>query len=775
VALGSLVLARVVYTWHRPDRATIAPFILVGMLGYALISPWLPTELPPNHITHYMDSQRWQIKGIVTQKLQAQHGRSRYLLQVNQLSDLQQAIAVTGYIRLTIAGELPIIEPGTPLTFTGRIRSFHNFNNPGGFDYRRHMLFQHVYGSAFVASDHLCINDSNEKPEPSAMMRYRAQARQLIEQVNDPTAQSVLKTILLGDRQAISQDVRHLFNRCGIGHLLAISGLHIGIVGGLAFAFGLWGLNWWPAVLERGWGRRGAALLAIGTMVFYASLAGLAPATQRALIMILAFMITYFVYHEGDTLNFLALAAVLMLLWNPPVLFSISFQMSFAAVFWIVVGLSTVKREEKYHSIGVRRWFKRIYAFLLMTFWATIGTLPLVMSYFQEISLIGLATNCIMVPLIGFLVLPCGLLGLMIFPLNGVFAGWCLQAAGWGLAQALDGLQVLNTVDGIALSTFVPTVFEITCYYAVLGLILMRRRIKRACWLFLLAAVVITADGGYWLHERFWHDDLRVTVLDVGQGSAALVEFPGGKTMLIDGGGFTDNRIFDVGQRIVAPFLRYRKILRIDTIVLSHPSSDHMNGLVYVLSHFHPQKLLWTGERASTASFANFQQALAESGTQAPDFTRLNRRMTIGGADVMILHPEISRMQGLHRFSGGDCNNHSLVVKVAMGNCGILFPGDIEIPAEKRLIDCCRHNVASQVLVAPHHGSRTSSSKSFLDAVRPEKVVISAGWRNRFGFPHKTVLKRYQALGSEVFRTDNQGAVLLRTDGHRWQTKTQLK
>ena len=774
LVMGGLVLARVVFVWHHRRRAGIAPLLLVGMLGYALISPWLPVDLPANHIANYTDSHRWQITGTVRKRLPVRHGRSQFVVAVTQLADAQRTVAVIGRIRLTIAGEVPVIDPGTRLTFRSRIRSFHNFNNPGGFDYRHYMLLQRIYGSAFVGVDGLHIEDPGKIAEGSAVERYRIQARQMIAQVVDPATQSVLKALLIGDRQAIPPDLRQLFNRCGVGHLLAISGLHIGIVGGFVFALGLWGLNRWPAILERGWGRRGAALLALGPMVLYAVLAGLAPTTQRALIMVSAFMATYFVYKDGDTLNFLALAAVLMLIWDPPALFSVSFQMSFAAVFWIVVGLSAVGSQKESHTRGISRWLNRVSVFLLITLWATLGTLPFIMTYFQEVSLIGLLTNCIMVPLIGFFVLPAGLVALLVLPFSPVAAGWCLQGAGWGLAYALDGLQALGRFDGIALSTFVPTVLETTCYYAVLGLVVMKRRIKPIRWLALLAAMVIMIDGGYWLHERFWHKDLRVTILDVGQGSSALLEFPGGKTMLIDGGGFTDNRFFDVGQRIIAPFLRYRKILQVDTVALSHPSSDHMNGLVYVLSHFHPQELLWSGDRASTASFEAFYQTVVNTGVQITDIMRLSRRMTVGEVDIEILHPEVKTMLTQQNLTGDTYNNRSMVIKVAMGTCGILFPGDIEKQTEEKLVDRCPQDLVNQVLVAPHHGSRTSSSMAFLEAVGPDKVVISAGWRNRFGFPHDTVLKRYQAIRSRVYRTDEHGAVVLRTDGRHWYASTQL-
>ena len=336
--------------------------------------------------------------------------------------------------------------------------------------------------------------------------------------------------------------------------------------------------------------------------------------------------------------------------------------------------------------------------FLLVTFWATVGTLPLAMRYFQEVSLIGLIANCLLVPLMGLFVLPVGLLSLFILPVNGYLADVGIQMAGWGLSLALQVLQMLDALEGVAIETFVPSSLEMACYYGLLGIAVMRPAVRPMRWVFLGLLAVLVADGLYWGYERFWHRDLRVTVIDVGQGSAALVAFPGGKTMLIDGGGYTNNRFFDVGERIIAPFLRYRKIMQIDTIVLSHPSSDHMNGLVYILAHFNPKKLLWTGDRAPTESFRLFIQEVVRSGVQVPEFFQMERQMNINDVRVELLYPPAGSISNDHNRSGAEYNNHSIVLKLTMGACGILFPGDVETRAEEELVACCRAALSSRCL-----------------------------------------------------------------------------
>lgn len=772
-AAGLLALAGMLWAWGRSGHSRSAPLMLLVALGYILISPWLPDQFPENHISHYTDSQKWHIQGHVARVLPSRFGRARFIVMTTKLRDGRREWAVTGRIRLTVADAPPLISPGTRLAFRSRIRSIRNFNNPGGFDYRRYMIFQRVFGSAFVAADRLSILPGNNVNRPRLLDCYRSNARDMIAQLPDENAQAIMKALLIGERNAVSRELRQMFNRCGVGHLLAISGLHIGIVAGLALWVCQWGLNRFDGILDRGWGRRGAALLTIGPVVLYAILAGLSPSTQRALIMVLAVLSTYFVYKDGDTLNFLSLAALVMLVWHPPALFSISFQLSFAAVVWIVLGLSAKAAKPAVATHRPAERLARIKTFLGVTLWATAGTLPLVMLYFQQVSLVGLITNCLLVPLIGMFVLPVGLASLFALPFHEILAGWGIRLSGWVLSKALRGMTFLDGWDGIAIATFVPSTIEILCFYVLLGMVAVRRMTRRMRWVGLLVLAILVVDALYWSYERFWHRDLRVTVLDVGQGSAALAELPGGGTVLIDGGGFTSNLFFDVGERIVAPFLRYKRIRQVDTIVLSHPNTDHMNGLVYVLTHFRPKRLIWTGQQAKTKSFQRFYEAVNRCGVVVPAFALLDRDMAISGVQMAILHPPAEASTHHHALLDEGCNNDSIVLKLSMGDCAILLPGDIEKPAEEHLIRRCREGLASNVLVAPHHGSRSSNSKDFLAAVQPEIIIVSAGWHNRFGFPHGCVLERYHELKASVYRTDRDGAVCLRTDGRQWQVATQ--
>jgi competence protein ComEC len=285
-----------------------------------------------------------------------------------------------------------------------------------------------------------------------------------------------------------------------------------------------------------------------------------------------------------------------------------------------------------------------------------------------------------------------------------------------------------------------------------------------ALGLSLMAAAV---DAGYWAYQRFGRPDLRVTVLDVGQGSCVLLEFPGGGTALVDGGGFADMTAFDVGARVVAPFLWRRKITSIDTLILTHPNSDHVNGLVFIADNFNVRALWTNGESRPIAGYAALMQTAVRRAIASPSFAGIPREAMTGSARLEVLYPPVdfperSQFQHWRRNE----NNNSVVVRVSLGDVSVLIPGDIMQPAEKDLVGLVGERLRSTALIAPHHGSRSSSSQEFIRAVSPKAVLISCAGRPGSGIPHPQVLQRYEAIGAGVYRTDRHGAVQLTTDGH---------
>ena len=794
VAFVSLCL--ILYCLYKNRNVIFIPIALFFALGYLSIQPWMAPKFPPHHIIHFENAHSWKISGVIDTLVAKYSNRQKFILRTETLEGNNTSFPVTGRIRLTVSGNGPDLFIGDRIVFLGRIKSIRNFNNPGGFDYKRYMAFRKVYVTAYVSAKKLTLIKRNSETGIGMIIAdTRRKISDLIDRTGQGTEQGVLKALIVGDRNSISNDLRQAFNRAGIGHLLAISGLHIGIVATGAFLFFKVLLSHIKFLLWHAWTKKGAVILSVIPVFIYGLLSGMSPSTQRAVIMVTVFLAAFLFEREHDPMNTLAVAALLILIVHPPSLFSISFQLSFTAVLAILYGLSRVQIPWRSDSIGIKKpkRFKvatKLFYFFMTSFFAILGTLPLTMFYFNQISLIGLFANFIFVPLIGFVVVPLGLLAVFLYPLTGSVALGCLKAGAVVLAQAMGMVNFFADLPFSAVKTVTPSYFEIGCFYILFWAILNLRYVstktsaekdnvpgeennapgksfiqKPAAIAVLLVILALSADACYWLYNRFWHDDLRVTMIDVGHGNAALMELPEGYNILIDGGGFSDNSIFDTGARIIAPFLWQKKIKTVDTLVLSHPNSDHLNGLIYIAEHFNVKNVWTNNESANTFGYKKFMEVIKKNKIHMPEYKKIAGTRHINGVCIDIFYPPKDFIERRKKEPWRNLNNNSLVLKASFGAKSFLFPGDIQTRAEYELAAIAGDKLKGTVLLAPHHGSKTSSSERFIEKVDPEVIIISSGWKSRFGFPNPSVLKRYKEKGCRILGTARNGAVSMSTDG----------
>ena len=761
-------------------RTLFLPILSIFFLvGYISIHPFIAPTFPLNHITHFTDQNKWHIQGTIDTKPVFYSKRSRFSIRTELLQNKNKLFPVTGKIRLTVSGKHPSLKVGDKIKFYSKIRSIRSFKNPGGFDYKRYMSFKGIWGSSYTRGDRIqIIKKAKSRGFMGMIEKTRNKISALIEQINDHEQRALLKALIIGDKHEISPSLREEFNRAGVSHLLAISGLHIGIIASISFLFFSYFLSFFKVLLWNAWVKKGAALLSIFPVVFYGMIAGMPPSTQRAVIMISVFLLTFIFEKQHDAFNTLALAAMLILIIHPPSIYSVSFQLSFAAVFSIIYGMSSIYKKTDSQLVTNKGKFafikKKIWPFFFVSFFAITGTIPLVMYYFNQISLSGIITNLFAVPVTGFIVVPSGLFSFPAYLVNIKLASLCINISGYISGYVLEVVKFMSHLPFAAYKTMTPSGFEICLYYltfVTLLQIIKNIKTKKNADLKLSVMVLFflftagCCDAAYWLYHRFLHNDLRVTILDVGQGSAALVEMPKGSSILIDGGGFTDNSIFDIGAKIIAPFLWRNKIMTIDTIVLSHANSDHLNGLIYITKHFNVKRVLSNGEGANTLGYKDFIESIKKNRIELTQFNQLKRRENISNAILEILYPPPDFFKKKFKDKWRDLNNNSIVVKITYGSISFLFPGDIEADAENELVSINGGRLHSSVLIAPHHGSKTSSTLEFIQNVQPELIIISSGFNNRFGFPGTEVIKRYKLLEIPILGTAKNGAVTLVTDG----------
>lgn len=760
-------LSSLLLVW-KCQRVFLLPLLLFLALGYCSLESWVSPRLSANHLSRFIDDKRWHIIGTIRDDPHQFPGRTRFVLHAESLTRESLSYQVRGAVQVTVWEPVSRLRSGDVVGCLGRLKEIHNFNNPGGFDYRRYLAFRGITASASVSKgSHVTrLHTAKGWWLGHSIDRSRQCVSRLIEQAasKEPReVRGILKALLVGDRNEISPRMKNIFSRIGTAHLLAISGLHIGIVASLAFFCFRFILSRSEGILLAGWCTKGAALLSLFPVVFYGLLAGMSPATQRAVIMVVVFLMALLFERERDNLNNLALAALVILIISPTSLLEISFQLSFTAVFAILYMVENIGFVRELRQ-GQRTLFKRLALFLLVSAAAILGTVPITLYYFNQISLIGILTNCFMVPLIGFLVVPLGLSAILVLPVSATAAMWVMKGGGIILECGLGLAIFFSKWPFAAFRTVTPTLMEIAVYYVLAWTLFNLGRTNRAKVILIVLAVIVMADVSYWVCQRYGRRELRITAIDVGQGSSSLIEVPGGPCVLVDGGGFYNNR-FDVGSLIVGPFLWKKRVATVDILVLSHPDPDHLNGLLFIARHFNVREVWMNLEPADTQPYRDFLEIISRKGIRVVGPQDLLRPTVINGVQFQVLYPPVDFLERKSQEIWRTPNNNSLVLKVSFKDISFLLPGDIEAEAERELcaLDC--RTLDCDVLLVPHHGSRSSSTPGFLECVAPDVAVVSSGWKNRFGFPHPSVLKRYQRRGCEMFRTSEHGAITITTDG----------
>ena len=771
-------------SWGRTSLVPLLLFCALGFLAGRLARPELPA--PPS-LEPFFDNQQTLFLGSINSPLDFYPDKFRLTVQLQAALTGGRSQPVAGSVLLTL-GKIPTAPagwfPGDRLTLRLNLRRFHNFENPGGYDYVRSQAERGLFARAYITDDRFMVKiEEGSRPFPTSLLqeartgleRFRQRALGWLQGNLPPDEAAFYAGVLLGYQNLLSDSWREHLNRAGVTHLLSISGLHLGLVSLLVFWMVRRLIRWFcPAILHRTDDQRLAVLPALFAATLYALIAGFGvPPIWRSLIMLTICFGAAYWYLAPDPFSVLAASALLILLVDPNSLWQISFQLTFLCMFAIFIlypKLEPIHLTSLHPALTRTRFPGRFIAPFEEAFWLSVAVnimvLPLTAYYFQGISLAGFLANIVLVPLTGFLVLPPGLASLAVFAMNENLAVPVLKVGGFflGLFEAL--VVWFSQLSWSYFWVGSISLFALVVFYAGLALVLSPWRwqvktigVTALLFFSLGSSLVPFARPGFEQPGK-----LQVIALDVAQGTATLVRFPAGTTMLVDGGGFY-NEAFDMGRAVLAPFLWHSGIRRLDYVVLSHDHPDHRNGLRFVLSHF-DVGCFWESGLTETGAVSELAEIARKRGIPVKAIGHIFGAHTIDGCELRVMHPGPDYLAG--KWDRHSLNNVSLVLHTAHGRTSLLLPGDIDQTVAARLFQN-RQPPDQVLLVSPHHGSAHSNPAWLFDALRPQAVIFSCGYDNLFGLPSPAVLAECGKRGIPVFRTDFQGAIQALSDGNRWE------
>ncbi|MGZ5006892.1 MAG: DNA internalization-related competence protein ComEC/Rec2 [Methylobacter sp.] len=620
------------------------------------------------------------------------------------------------------------IKAGQQWTFTVKLKRVHGNLNPGGFDYERWLFTEGIGATGYVRpSPKPVLLDPGSAWSSISVWRQHI-TDQLSSILGAYPSLALIKALTIGDGNGITQEQWEVFRKTGTTHLVVISGSHIGLIAGLVYVLVLkfWARTGWlgqspPKV---------AAISAICVAIFYSALAGFSVPTQRSLVMLAVAMIAVVLQRNSRPFNTLSIAMFAVLIFDPLAVLAAGFWLSFIAVALIIYTIS-----------GRLGRLGHVWAAIKINWATSVGLSPLLLLFFQQISLIAPLANFIAVPVISLLVVPLSLLSvglLLILPSIAIrlffLVDQVLQGLWWLLAH-------LAEIPIASLNHALPSYWAL--FFAVPGILLLLAPAGMPVrWLSLVMFLpLIFTDA-----KQPETGGIKMTLLDVGQGLSAVVQTRNHVLVYDTGAKFSEHS--DMGQSVLLPFLHSQGVGKIDSLIVSHGDNDHIGGAASLMRGIGTEKVL-----------TSVPQQLSE-------FKPID---CIAGQSWLWDEVSFTMLSPQQAFVSE--NNNSCVLKVQSKHGSVLLTGDIEALAESWLVKAYGEELKANVLVAPHHGSKTSSTIVFLQSVQPDYVLIPAGYRNQFGHPHKDVLARYRQVNALWLNNADSGAIDINVENNAFVVK----
>jgi competence protein ComEC len=773
--LGEFLLRR--QCWVFPRSHLLTAVLLTAMV-YAYFIAW---NQDSSDISRLINRDKVTLIGTIDEPLIHYPDWSVVILKAQSIRVGEHQETVTGRVRLRGSGPyLGQYQYGDILQVHAKLSAPRGFLNPGLFNFGEYLRRHGIVAEATVSRSEEVFKIGEQ---PFMFLRvvyiWREKIRGAALEALKDEPLAIFLAMIIGETGYLTNTIRDQFMASGTTHILSISGSHLGLVAIVVFSLTRLAILHLP----QGWLLRMglyftasqlAALVTAFPVVFYALLAGGQIATIRSLIMILVYLLAVLIRREDNLLNALALAAILVLLWDPRAIGDISFQLSYGSV--LIIALAV----ERFRCLTAPQHFRqkivnKIRLYFVITVAATLGTAPLVAYHFNQISLVGIFSNLLVIPAAGLVIVPLGLFCAVgsLFMEHAILPLADILQTLYGLFYGVVG--IFSQIPWAELRVASPSLPLLVGLYFSLAYLVSPSKFNLRVWgiRWVLPALVLLLPlvGMAKDHLPGFSKPLRITFLDVGQGDSAVVQFPDGQVMVVDGGRIFGE--FDLGRLVVAPYLWDQGIHHIHYLIASHPQLDHIGGLVFLIRRFSIEEVWTNGAKQEGQLYQRFKTALSQRGLTERKVFRQASDRTVGPCLVQVLHPasevSIPAFLKLDRSSLSG-NNRSIVLKISCYAYSFILPGDIEEAAELELSGL-GDVLQSTVIKVPHHGSRGSLESTFLERMSPKVAVISVGARNPYGHPAAEALAAYQRLGSQVFRTDHQGAIQIEASEDHLQVR----
>lgn len=683
-------------------------FFLFGML-WAII---LAEERLSDWLHRSLEGRDIEVLGYIDDLPESSTTGVRFNLSVRQgQAGLPEKIRLNWY-----QPERPV-KAGQLWSLTVRLKQPNGHLNPGGFDYERWLFSEKIGATGYVRHFPKPKLLGTQPPWRSINVWRQIVSDRLDELISEPSGRALIKALSIGDGSGINQAQWRIFRDTGTTHLMVISGSHVGLIAALIYGLArrAWtysGIMRWPAPAV-------ASLTAMLGAIFYSLLAGFSIPTQRSVIMLSVVMIAIVLKRHYPPWHTFSAALIAVLIFDPLAVLSAGFWLSFLAVALIIIAVS-----------GRLRPPILVLGAVKINWYTATGLTPLILYYFQKMALLAPLANLAAVPVVTLLAVPLSLIGVLLMGLTPEIAYAVFKLDSLILDHLTSLLAVIANSPSATIDFQQPPWW--TLALAIPAILLMLAPAGTPSrWLSLVMLAPMFSTEANPLKPG----EIHLTMLDVGQGLAAVIR-TGNHWLVYDTGArFSEN--YDMGQSVVLPYLQAQGADRLDMLIISHGDNDHIGGAPSVLKGLDTRILL-----TSTPELLNNYQPITCRSGQFWQWDEVK---------FEVLSPPDDRP--------GSDNDQSCVLRISSRFGSILLPGDIEAEAESWLVATYGNVLKSDILIAPHHGSHSSSTQAFLEAVGPHQILIPAGYRNAFGHPHVDVLSRYRQMQIQWRTSADNGAI----------------